>query len=74
MRLQWRIAFEITTVFPEKLWVTDIVVDMAIVFDIGLNMQRYAATCRVTFRSCLAGLTRALTELLSRRTDTILIP
>ena len=38
--LQWRIAFEIGTTYPEPLWFVDIVVDLAIVFDICLNLRR----------------------------------
>ena len=38
--LQWRIAFEISTTYPEPLWFVDIVVDLAIVFDICLNLRR----------------------------------
>ena len=37
---QWRIAFEISTTYPEPLWFVDIAVDLAIVFDIFLNLRR----------------------------------
>jgi hypothetical protein len=43
---QWRIAFNISTTPSEVLWWCDLVVDLLILFDIMLNLNRYATPHR----------------------------